>query len=149
VIGIKILVQGVEKIRVALSKNRDNATDRGLAKLSDKIADNIRASAPVKSGRLKASIKSSRVGLMHYEIREGVFYGAIQRSGTIKKGYPIYPRNKMALWWPGLPHPVAYVRSHPGFRANDYVAKGVNKSSGNIENAKVEIMQDYVLVTKE
>ena len=40
--------------------------------------------------------------------------------------YPIYPRFKKALWWPGLDHPLPKV-IHPGIRANNYVAQAEGK----------------------
>ena len=148
-IGIKISVEGVAKIVASLNKNMDNKTDAKIAKLAKIIANNISRNAPKKTGALAKSIKSRKAGLMHYEVTEGVFYGVIQRSGTTKKGYPIYPRNKMALWWPGLPYPVAYVKSHPGFKANDYVNRGVEQSGTDIERTRVDIGNDYILVTKK
>lgn len=48
-----------------------------------------------------------------------VGYLVFHQFGT-KGPYPIRPRNKRALWWPGLPHPVAGVM-HPGLPARPFL----------------------------
>ena len=42
-------------------------------------------------------------------------YAVIQEYGS-QGGYPIEPKNKKALFWVGLDHPVARVKNHPGVK---------------------------------
>ena len=119
--GITITVKNADKVISGFARGIKTATiAKSLSVYARAMGKAIQANAPVKSGKLKASIKVVQIGPLEWQVQEGVWYGQLQRMGTTKKNYPIYPRDKKALYWPGLPHPIAYVKSHPGFKANDY-----------------------------
>jgi len=86
----------------------------------------VRSEAPVRTGKLRNSIFLRFRGPRSFLIGEGVDYGIYVRRGT--RAHIIRPREKKALWWPGLPHPVAIVH-HPGTRPNDYMARALERFS--------------------
>ena len=77
-----------------------------------------REEVPVKSGALARSLRVADLGETSFLIEEGENYGKYVRSGV--KPHPIFPRVKKALWWKGLPHPIAWVRIWPGTKPNPY-----------------------------
>lgn len=123
---IRITVTGADKTQAWLSKDRTPKVSRVLKQITDVFVVSIMTRAPVKTGALRASIRSRQTGPLSFEITEGMWYGKLQREGTKKKGYEIHPKNKKALYWPGLDHPVAYVKSHPGIKAGHYDKLGVD-----------------------
>lgn len=47
-----------------------------------------------------------------------VAYALTVEEGSV--AHKIFPNRKKALWWPGLPHPIAMV-NHPGTEAQPYL----------------------------
>lgn len=85
--------------------------------------------SPYRSGELKHSHTTEFGGL------EGAMYPLALHSIFVILGtsgpYPIYPVNKLALWWPGALHPVSKV-THPGIKANDYIADAKDVAEAGI-----------------
>lgn len=54
-----------------------------------------------------------------------IAYALPVEKGT--RPHPIYPRRKKALWWPGLPHPVAMV-NHPGTEARPFLMPSAKRN---------------------
>lgn len=147
---ISIEIQGDKKLADALSSSRVfQRVPYHLLYLANYIAGQVRAFAPERTGALKSSIKANAVSPFMYTITEGVAYGKYQRLGTKKKDYPIYPRNRKALWWPGLAHPIPwvgepYTREHPGIRGIRYDLLGLATSIGEIHNTAFRIGLDAI-----
>ena len=119
--GITITVKNADKVISGFAKGIKTATiAKSLGVYARAMGKAIQANAPVKSGKLKASIKVVQIGPLEWQVQEGVWYGQLQRMGTTKKNYRIPKEGYTKLWWPGLPHPISHVKSHPGFKANDY-----------------------------
>ena len=140
--GITITVKNADKIMSGFARGIKTAViAKPLSIYARAMGRAIQANAPVKTGKLKASIKAVQVGPLEWQIQEGVWYGQLQRTGTTKKNYPIYPREKKALYWPGLDHPIAYVKSHPGFKANNYADVAIQ---GATAKAAMSVLQHTV-----
>lgn len=87
---------------------------------------------PVKTGALKRSLANKKKSSLERHIIEQVPHGKLLRTGARK--HEILPRRPAyALWWAGLPHPVARV-NHPGFKKVEYNLKAVQKSQGLIDD---------------
>ena len=76
---------------------------------------------PRKTGHLASTIHVEEHGKYGFRIFEGADYGKYLRSGV--KPRPIEPRVKKALYWKGLPHPVAWAPNWPGIRPIRYDEK--------------------------
>lgn len=90
--------------------------------------------APMERGSLRRSITFRILGPFHAIV--GVLrgpasrYAGVQESGSglhgpHRRAYPIEPRRRRALWWPGAAHPVRRVRAHPGVRGRHYLSRAV------------------------
>jgi HK97 gp10 family phage protein len=95
----------------------DAALHAALDKIAAAIAEDARALAPVRNGRLKASIFHDTVGLTA-RIGTDVTYWRYVEYGT--GPHIIRPSTAKALFWEGAAHPVAYVR-HPGTPAQPFL----------------------------
>jgi HK97 gp10 family phage protein len=95
----------------------DAALHQALDRIAAAIADDARALAPVRNGRLKASIFHDTVGLTA-RIGTDVDYWRYVEYGA--PAHTIRPRNKKALFWEGAAHPVAVVH-HPGSPAQPFL----------------------------
>lgn len=113
---------------------------RTFRRINDILVRNIRAEAPVKTGKLRKSIRGISQGLLDWSVvvTDDKVHYVINRT----KAHPIFPRKKKALYWAGLPHPIAYVKRHPGTRADDFPERGLNKSMPAIDReiSKLEEM---------
>ena len=79
------------------------------------------------SGRLRASItRNVRESGDAVEVGTNVAYAGIHQFGGRTRPRTIRPRRRKALWWPGLPHPVASVR-HPGSKVPARPFLGVSR----------------------
>lgn len=130
-------------IAEALGKPIVPEIDKRLAALTAKVARHIKGRAPIRSGKLRASISERRIGVLEHAVQEtGVSYGPYQRFGT--KAHYIFPINKKALMSGPLTakgllhHPLNYVgppmtRLHPGPKATHYVEYGLLDSRSKID----------------
>lgn len=120
----------------------DKYVNKMVGNSSYALYSQVLQNVPVRSGKLKRSISIRPQGENRFFITEGVIYGQYIREGT-KGGYPIYPVNKKALWWPGLEHPIAYVSNHPGIAPNDYAQKAYTAAGGQFDT-NIRMMQNEV-----
>lgn len=84
----------------------------------------LQAEAPVRSGRLRASIVARHKGANGYAF-SSVAYGKLVVQGT--RPHLILPRARRALFWPGAGHPVRRVR-HPGTKPDHFPERAVQRS---------------------
>lgn len=104
-----------------------NAVTRYLEKLGREIQNDAERLAPVKTGRLRASLYHEvnrgelRVGVRDVPYWMTVEYG----SGP----HIITPKTKKALYWPGADHPVAKV-NHPGTPAQPFLRPALYRRRG-------------------
>lgn len=85
------------------------------------VAGDARRSAPMKTGAMVASIHVYRAGTYTWHVRVGTDHWQHMEYGTLGRDPVIQPRVKRALWWPGLPHPVARVKKHPGNKPQPFM----------------------------
>lgn len=119
--------------------------ERGMDRLSERLFDRLKRNTPVRIGALVRSMRLDRGRGLVWKMTENVDppYGLFQRQGVpAAKINPIVPVRKQALFWPGAAHPVKIVRNHPGIRSNDYAAKTVKDSSGDIKKAADDLGAD-------
>jgi len=105
---------------------------------------NIRREAPVDHGRLAGSFNMEQTDSLVYHIKSGVSYAMAVYSGTAVRGdtslgasgqpYDIFPVNREALWWPGLPHPIKAVYNHPGMKSNPYVNRAQDSTLKRVDD---------------
>jgi hypothetical protein len=129
-----------------ISRKREMAL--GVGTVAGRTLSALRKVTPVKTGRLKRGQRLIKKGELEWEISEVDFYGQILRDGVPAASMnPIVPRQKKALWWPGLPHPIARVNNHPGIKKNDYFQKAIDNSRGDREKAQakvaIKLSEDY------
>jgi len=139
---LNIVTQGFEELSKRLDKvyiemNREHILP--VAKeIRDYVKEMAKTEAPVgKTGQLKESIYG-RTSVQP----EGVYVTVaipkrIKYAGWVLKGRGwVFPVKKKALWWPGLPHPVAYARPSKAnpfmMRAKDKAMPEVRRMAGKI-----------------
>lgn len=111
------------------SVDEDDITEffEGLARI---LYKSIVDAAPERTGTGKKAIKLRRKSKTEWRVIldrrfKGGGYMTAQHEGvSAGKINPILPVRKKALWWPGLPRPVAVVRNHPGIKANPFFDTG-------------------------
>lgn len=81
-------------------------------RLAKEAAEDARRYCPVRTGKLRGTIKALGNKVVIGGI--GAWYWYLIEFGT--KPHLIFPKIKKALWWPGAKHPVSGV-IHPGTRA--------------------------------
>jgi len=109
----------------------DRNIDHFMVDLADDVLQTMIATAPVKTGRLKADLdkeydnrsKVARIGA------RSVPWAIYAEEGTPR--HEIFPKGKEqgganALWWPGARHPVNYV-DHPGGTASHFMKEALYK----------------------
>ena len=103
-------------------KDSSKRFDKDFKEIFDGIKKPVlgiaREEAPKKSKKLADSLHVVDYAPLEFGIEEGVNYGQFVRQGTPARG--IYPHIKKALFWKGLPHPVANAKNWPGMKANPY-----------------------------
>ena len=128
---ISLKVTGLDNLQKRLSQDFRPVIARGFKKVADVIRLAAIAEAPKKTGKLAGGISKTPNGEFGWNIYESHKKGLWVREGTI--GHSIYPRKKKAIFYEGLPHPVAWV-AHPGIRhKNPYPERAVAKSEGEVE----------------
>ena len=97
-------------------KDSSKRFDKDFKEIFDGIKKPVlgiaREEAPKKSKRLAESLHVVDYAPLEFGIEEGVNYGQYVRHGTPARG--IFPRVTFALFWKGLPHPVAHAKNWPG-----------------------------------
>jgi hypothetical protein len=87
-----------------------------------------RATVPWRTGFLTQTFKAElTTGMLRWFPTAS--YAPFVEFGT--KPHMIYPKDKMALYWPGAAHPVKSV-SHPGTKANPFMERIVEASQDEI-----------------
>ena len=95
--------------------------DSGMQAGTHVLLEALRAAAPAKTGKLRASIDAKATGTG----ASGFFsigYGKLVVDGT--RPHLILPRTRRALFWPGAGHPVRRV-NHPGTKPNPFPQRAV------------------------
>lgn len=126
-------------------KKRIEKEIKGLAK---RIYKRLQKNTPRRTGRLVRSQKLTKAGDLTWEMSENVSppYGLyISKGVPAEKINPILPREKKALYWPGLPHPVKAVYKHPGIKANPYVPRTIDDSLDDIQETADRIGGDIIV----
>jgi hypothetical protein len=139
----------LEKLAAKFRINRHDEIAAGVDKATKITAKHIRREAPVKTGKLRKSIRVHRVGKgqagLRREISENVDppYGLFQRQGVpARKINPILPVRKKALFWPGARHPVRAVYNHPGIKPNDYWLRGLQSAEPKVNQIADDVAKD-------
>jgi HK97 gp10 family phage protein len=91
-----------------------------------------KANAPVKSGKLRDSIRAQITGLHKGVLAVHAPYATYLHEGTGVHGpkgkpYKITPRKKLALNWPGAGHPVRAV-VHEGIKPRDFLRLAMRRA---------------------
>lgn len=96
----------------------EGAVGDATEEIAGLIADDAKVTVHKVTSNLANSIQSGRVAVMSSEVTVGMDYGAAHEYGTgVHTTDPdaphepivIRPKNKRALFWPGLAHPVGQV----------------------------------------
>ncbi len=128
---IKVMATGLKEAQQRLSRPLGRIMQDGFHRIAQAVLEAVRAEAPKKTGKLAAGL-SLREGRQRFSISTGATkYEQYPRLGTV--AHSIYPtKNKKALFWAGLPHPVAWA-AHPGIRRpNDYPTRGLARAQSEI-----------------
>ena len=124
---IKIDSSDLNKFSVILRELPDEIKDdvRKVVKNSAfNIERNAKSSASVKTGHLRRSI-STKMGDMEATIHtSNLKYAPMVEFGT--RPHIIRAKNKKALYWKGVSHPVKQV-NHPGSKAKPYLIPAFEK----------------------
>lgn len=84
--GIKIQIQGLDKLQKKLGKLPEtliNEVDAEMGALASDYVQRSNAAVPVDTGRLKGATEMERIGPMKWEITNNVFYAPYVEFGTI------------------------------------------------------------------
>jgi len=113
-----------------------------LTRVANAIVNDLSHDAPV-SGKpnkrhplpLNKSYYFTRPGMYvrNVETSEPLKHAVVSRGAkppTFGEGY-IFPRQKKALWWPGLAHPIHHVSGHPGIEKNPFEENIMKKYTGS------------------
>ena len=148
---LSIVVYGANETADKLNYPKEPAISGILRVLASKVLANVIPHVPVRTGYLARHIVVKQKNPLRFDImEEGVSYGRVQRLGTVKKNYMIFPKTKKALYWVGLSHPIPFVgepitRRHPGIKPHPYNRQGLADSQSAIQEARVEIGKSFTL----
>lgn len=124
--GLTIDYRQVERAAQGLRATAQFAmTSDGLVQAGTHVLlEALKAAAPAKTGKLRASIvaKATGTGASGYF---SIGYGKLVVDGT--RPHLILPRTKRALFWPGAGHPVRRV-NHPGTRPNPFPQRAAEQA---------------------
>ena len=152
--GLKEVQDGVKRFPGGVKKLLASETE----KLADETVSIVKSVTPIgRTGELRDSTEARKRGQAKWYIVQTAtakerlinpfFYGRAVRMGAKppksrgERG-SIYPRLRKALYWEGLPHPIAVVRNHPGIpKPNDYAAKARSKMNPAIQRMANRIAQ--------
>ncbi len=128
---IKLTATGLKDAQKRLSRPLGRIMQEGFRRVAQVVLESVRAEAPKRTGKLAAAL-SLRIGRNNFSISTGATrYEKYPRLGTI--AHSIFPtKARKALYWSGLPHPVAWA-THPGIRRpNDYPTRGLARAQPEI-----------------
>lgn len=131
--AIKIQIKGLEELKAAFKRSPEivrSQIERAIALSVALVNREAKTEAPVKTGRLRAGIRS-RISSFQGIVESTVNYGIFIHEGT--KAHIIRPVRKKALYWKGARHPVKSVR-HPGTKANPFMRRGAEKSERKVQS---------------
>lgn len=146
-----IVTYGANEIAAKLNYPKEPHISGILRVLASTVHSKVIPHVPVRTGFLARHIFVRQKAPLRFDItEEDVPYGRVQRLGTIKKNYYIFPNRKQALFWAGLSHPIPFVgppmtRFHPGIKPHPYNREGLNDSRAAIDAARVEVGKAYSL----
>lgn len=110
------------------------AIDRQVARVGDAVTNAVardaRKLAPKRTNQMASTIRVTRVGPLLWFVSVGTDHWHYMEYGTLGRDPVIRPRVKQALWWQGLPHPIAVVTKHPGNKAEPFMRPAVYQRRG-------------------
>lgn len=128
-LGFKIPIP-VESLHAEHGEDLKLRMALGIREVLRTVEGTARALAPVRTGRLRNSIRAYLTGTGAGVLVASVPYAAYLHRGTgiygpHRRGFHIKPRSKKALWWPGAAHPVRAVYQK-GIRPRDFLRLAVS-----------------------
>lgn len=113
-----------------LKERARHASRRGINSVMADCVATAKDLVPVDTAALQGSIQMRDAEVRGDEIvglwgSWSIAYALAVETGT--RPHTIYPSRKKALWWPGLPHPVAMVH-HPGTPARPYLIPSAKRN---------------------
>jgi len=132
----------LEQVSLPYRKFREKDLAGFMETLAGILHQNIQDVAPVRTGVGRKSIVARKRKDLEWAILidrrfRGGKYMTWQHEGVSpSKINPIVPRKKQALWWSGLPHPIAIVRNHPGIKRLGFFETGIEMSRGDLDSAR-------------
>ena len=119
----------LKRISKRFNKNYSRILDNGVRQIGESVLGIYKSIMPKKTQALMNSTFLKRRGELSYGIYEGAKHGDYLRNGV--SPHIIRPRNKKALAWDGINHPVAMV-NHPGIKKHTYPAQAVSQAKSPI-----------------
>ena len=141
--NITMKASGIEKTAKALGRPHERVIREGFDNIGEAALRLTIEEAPKKSGELRSQIHL-RKSRWTWSIVEGpTKHGLWAREGT--KARFVTPVKKRALYWVGLPHPVAYA-NNPGIRnKNPYPQRAHSRLTNSISRTLPMIGQSIIL----
>lgn len=145
----EVRIDGLKQIQANFAKAPKEIFD-GLTRAINTsaliITTEVKNVTPVKTGRLKTSIRAS-FSPLRASISPHVPYAIYVHEGT--KPHIIRPRSKKALYWKGALHPVRSV-NHPGTKANPFMQNGLNNAKEKVNDTfKKEVDKILSILAKK
>jgi len=129
---VKIKIKGLDELKAAFKRSPaivSSQIHKAIALSVALVNRETKMEAPVKTGRLRAGIRS-RISPFRGMVESTVAYGIFVHEGT--SAHIIRPVRKKALYWKGAAHPVKSVQ-HPGIKANPFMKKGAERAEGKVQ----------------
>ena len=139
--SIKIETKGLKRLKNRLGKDHAGIIKDELDNYGDILLKTTREVIPVKTGKLRDSLKKVKVGQLSYGVKEGESYGAILREGS--PPHTISIKEKKALSWSGIRHPVRKV-NHPGFKARPYPKEAIDQTQNKISQELGDLGKELI-----
>ena len=127
--GFRVDVIGAQQVAKRLSKPLTRMMNKNMALAAKLQLRAIQAEVPVRTGKLKRSLKSRQSGKYHYSISAGPT--AVFSLRGVRR-HPIFPNRKMALAWPGMIGGPFRSVNHPGQKRNPWFPRGVKRAKPKI-----------------
>ncbi len=139
---VRIKATGIKEAQAKLGTDLRRPITKRVQQAGTILLRAARREVPKKTRQLERSLAVVGRG-MSLELVEGRPQGLWIREGTI--GHSIFPKKLGgALWWKGLPRPVAWV-AHPGIRhKNDYVGRAVGSVQGELDGMLRDLKAELV-----
>jgi len=130
--AITVKIKGLEELKAAFKRSPGivmSQIQKAIALSIALVNRNVKIETPVKTGRLRAGIRS-KISPFKGSVESTVNYGIFIHEGTT--AHIIRPVRKRALYWKGAAHPVKSVK-HPGTRANPFMKRGAERAEGQVQ----------------